>query len=101
MTYMVERKGSLDLKRRLQSWKISRFKMSRWRIHKRRKAASWSRWEAARGISLMRQRMALQSANRPPRCPPHEHDWSNEDGNPEWCLRCGMSFTAYTHMECP
>lgn len=40
----------------------------------------------------------------PPRKPKCEHDWSTVDGllgNPDICLKCGMSFTRYIHMECP
>lgn len=30
-----------------------------------------------------------------------DHDWDNDGCNPEFCLKCGMSFIRYVHMECP
>ena len=30
------------------------------------------------------------------------HDWAEgEDGNPERCIKCGISFTRYIHCCCP
>ncbi len=31
---------------------------------------------------------------------PCDHDWDNDGRNPERRLKCGLSFIAYTHMEC-
>lgn len=32
---------------------------------------------------------------------PCDHDWDNEGCNPEYCLKCGMSFIRYAFCEMP
>jgi hypothetical protein len=29
------------------------------------------------------------------------HHWDNGGNDPQWCLKCGMSFIRYVHTECP
>ena len=30
-----------------------------------------------------------------------DHDWVGEDGNPEYCKKCNLSFTRYIFSCCP
>lgn len=32
---------------------------------------------------------------------PCDHDWGTGPGDPETCIKCGMSFTRYIFTECP
>lgn len=34
-------------------------------------------------------------------CAGGNHHWDNGGNDPQWCLKCGMSFTRYVFMECP
>ncbi len=43
----------------------------------------------------------LKNMQRPKRCAPNEHEWNNGGCNPEYCVKCGMSFIAHVFMECP
>lgn len=30
-----------------------------------------------------------------------DHEWNNEGCDPEYCLKCGMTFWRYVFTECP
>lgn len=34
-------------------------------------------------------------------CAGHNHHWDNGGNDPQWCLKCGMSFVRFVHTECP
>jgi hypothetical protein len=55
--------------------------------------------ETAKLMGVEPEEITLVHVSETPK--PCDHDWDNDGCNPEYCLKCGISFMRYAFTEMP